>query len=198
MSAGTAWGSPRSRPTPHAAAARTFPIAIPQRLDERGHGRRAYPHQRLRCRSANIPIAIPQRLDERGDGLGVADCAQRLRCRSANITVAIPQCLDERGHGLGVADLRPTPRAAAARTFALRSPSAWMSAGTAWGSPSCAQRPRCRSANSIPIAIPQCFYERGDGLGVADASAAAQQPLRCRTANMPPSKPRTRHPPVLG
>jgi hypothetical protein len=42
----------------------------------------------------------------------------------------------------------------------------------------------CRTAN-IPIAIPQCFYERGDGLGVADFA----QRLRCRTANIIPIIP---------
>jgi hypothetical protein len=69
--------------------------------------------------------------------------------------------------------------AAAARTFSL-SPSAFMSAGTAWGSPSRAQRLRCRTAN-ILTPIPQCLDERGHG-----RSAYLHQRLRCRTANSIP------------
>jgi hypothetical protein len=167
MSAGTAWGSP-SLPNASADAAANSTVAIPQCLDERGHGRSAYLHQRLRCRTANIPELAHPPVPWMSAGTAgapnptttsrtcvqvsaristphapcAATCAtacgkSSIGCPSvcsASRAASSPACAHTLSGGTawGSPSLRPTPPLTHGEHSSLkRSPSAWMSAGTA-------------------------------------------------------------------
>jgi hypothetical protein len=133
MSAGTAWGSPRS-PNASAAARRTSRSANPPELYERGHGRSAYLHQRLRCRTANIQSLSPSAWMSAGTA-GVPIFTNASAAARRTFSLRSPSAWMSAGTAWGSPSL-PNASAAAARTAQSLSPSAWMSGGTAWGSPS--------------------------------------------------------------
>jgi hypothetical protein len=110
-------------------------------------------------------------------GSPIAPNASAAARRTFSLPIAIPQCLDERGHGLGVAEFAQRLRCRTANIPRSLSPSAWMSAGTAWGSPRSPNASAAAQRTSYPS--PSAWMSAGTAWG---------SPRSSPTPPLPPSE----------